>query len=463
MDNFWELEKHGDAPALIDDTGDSCTYAELAQAADRLVAGLGTGKKLVFLLGDNSPGSCIGYLACLRSGHVPLLLNPATDAPLLDDLVRVYRPDFFWKEGVVPGGCNEAGFGLHPGPGGGGMLHAELALLLTTSGSTGSQKLVRLSLRNLAANAASIVEYLELGPDERPITVLPMNYTYGLSIINSHLAAGARILLTNEAVVRKEFWNFFRDGQATSLAGVPYTYDIYRRLGLQKMDLPSLRTMTQAGGKLPADRVEEFAGWAASRGIRFFVMYGQTEATARMSYLPPERVLEKCASVGIAIPGGRFSILDTADNEITVPGVDGELVYHGENVSLGYAETRADLAKGDENGGMLKTGDIARYDDESYVYITGRLKRFIKLTGNRIGLDEVEQLLKKGGVEAVCGGRDNLLCVAVHAEADKTLAETLLADSMKIHHTMMKVLVVDGIPRNDSGKVRYQALFEEHL
>jgi acyl-coenzyme A synthetase/AMP-(fatty) acid ligase len=112
---------------------------------------------------------------------------------------------------------------------------------------------------------------------------------------------------------------------------------------------------------------------------------------------------------------------------------------------------------------MLKTGDIARYDDESYVYITGRLKRFIKLTGNRIGLDEVEQLLKKGGVEAVCGGRDNLLCVAVHAEADKTLAETLLADSMKIHHTMMKVLVVDGIPRNDSGKVRYQALFEEHL
>jgi len=225
-------------------------------------------------------------------------------------------------------------------------------LLLTTSGSTGSPKLVRLSAKNLQSNAAAIAEYLGLTREERAITVLPMNYTYGLSVINSHLHSGARILLTNAPVIQKPFWEFFHLQEATSLVGVPYTYAMYHRMGLFKMELPSLRYMTQAGGKLPAAMVKEFAQWARTRGIRFFVMYGQTEATARMSYLPPDRVIEKTASVGVAIPGGRFSILDANNREITQSGVDGELVYRGPNVSLGYAESRADLEKEDENNGL---------------------------------------------------------------------------------------------------------------
>lgn len=457
---FWDLEQFGDAPAVIRPDLSIVSYRTLAAEADRFAERLGNGKKLLFALVNNNQESLTAYLACLRSGHVPLLLASNIAPELLELLRNIYQPDFLWQPGV--GGEYEL---LSLSPTCRNRLHSDLTLLLSTSGSTGSPKLVRLSGKNLNSNADSIVEYLHLTADERGITVLPMNYTYGLSVINSHLAVGAAILLTMETVIQKQFWDFFRAAKGTSLVGVPYTYMIYRRAGVfSKLELPSLRYMTQAGGKLPAEDVTKVASWCHAHEVEFYVMYGQTEATARMSYLPPAKTLEKSASVGIAIPGGRFEIIDEKGGTITEPDKVGELVYYGPNVSLGYAENAPDLSRGNDNGGRLATGDMAKYDADHFVYITGRLKRFIKMTGNRIGLDDVERALKKHGIDAVCGGRDDLLCVALPRKEDREeTVGTLLSSEFKLHYSMYRIKHVDAIPRNDSGKILYTKLFEEYL
>lgn len=459
MPAFWELKKYCDSPALVQDDGIALTYRQVSDRADTFAKRLGSGKKLVFILCANNIESCVGYLGCLRSKHLPLLLNAAIDETLLARLIKVYRPDYLWKPSAADGTYQLSVVSTAPRP----EINRDLALLMTTSGSTGSPKMVRLSYRNLDSNAEAITEYLQLSPKERAITVLPINYSYGLSVINSHLRAGARILLTNEPVIQKTFWSFFKEQHATSLVGVPYTYSMYSRLGIMKMELPSLRIMTQAGGRLPDNEVRLFAEWALNCGINFYVMYGQTEATARISYLPPENAIDKSASVGIAIPGGRFSIIDMDGNEIKESGIKGELVYYGPNVSLGYAQVLEDLRKGDENKGVLKTGDIAQYDDERYIYITGRLKRFIKIAGNRVGLDEVETLLQASLIESVCGGHDNLLCIAIWRVSEKEEVKTILEDVMGLHCTMYRIIVVDSIPRNGSGKILYHLLFKDVL
>lgn len=450
---FWDLEHFAAAVAVELPDGRQITYGELSRQADRFAAQLPVKRSLVFLLVGNHLDSLAAYLGCLRHGHVPLLLMDNIEESLLALLQETYSPNAIWS----------ASGGLRLQHADTVALAPELALLLSTSGSTGSPKLVRLSAENLNANADSIVDYLHLTAQEKAITVLPMSYTYGLSVLNSHLAVGATILLTDMTVIQREFWDFFTRSGGTSLVGVPYTYMIYRRAGVfSKLALPTLRYMTQAGGKLPAEDVFKVASWCQEHQIKFFVMYGQTEATARMSYLPPDKTLEKSASVGIAIPGGRFAIEDEQHCEITASGQDGELVYYGPNVSLGYAERQSDLALPDQNQGRLSTGDVARWDDAGYVYITGRLKRFIKMTGNRIGLDDVEQRLRARGFDAVCGGKDDLLAVAL-TSGDPAEVVQAISEELKIHHSMVKVIVVSEIPRSDSGKIQYSKLFEEIL
>lgn len=447
---FWDLERFSAATAVELPDGQRISYRDLAVRADQFAALLPHKRSLIFLLVGNQLDSLAAYLGCLRHSHVPLLLAENIDENLLALLFETYQPNAVWS----PVG----GFQLrHTDT---VTMSPELTLLLSTSGSTGSPKLVRLSAKNLNSNADSIVDYLHLTATEKAITVLPMNYTYGLSVINSHLAVGATLLLTEYPLLQREFWDFFKRAGGTSLVGVPYTYMIYRRAGVfTKLELPTLRYMTQAGGKLPADDVSKVAGWCEAHNVKFFVMYGQTEATARMSYLPPERTLEKSASVGIAIPGGRFAIVDERQHEITASGRDGELIYYGPNVSLGYAETQSDLALPDQNHGRLSTGDIAQWDDDNYVYITGRLKRFIKMTGNRIGLDDVERRLKARGIDAVCGGKDDLLAAAL-TSGDPAPIVQIITEEFKIHYSMIKVIAVAEIPRNESGKIQYSKLFE---
>lgn len=456
-------------PLAINPNGERFTGADLNIATDTL-ASVVASRGLVFALCTNTFGSLCGYLSFLKSRVVPVMLDASMDRDLLGRLVNTYRPDYIWipqtetQNELFSTWAVKAelySYRLLENPvRERHELHPDLALLLTTSGSTGSPKFVRLTYDNLQANAVSIAEYLDITAAERPITSLPMHYSYGLSVINSHLLRDATILLTPRSILEAEFWTFFREQEATSLAGVPYTYQMLKRLRIQRMELPTLRTLTQAGGKLGAELVREFAEWAQNTGRKFVVMYGQTEATARMSYLPADKAVEKSASIGIAVPGGKFTIIDTEGEEITGPDRAGELVYRGPNVSMGYAETVEDLAIGDQNGGVLHTGDVAQLDADGYLYIVGRLKRFVKIFGNRINLDQAEQIAKLFFAECACTGVDDKLTIHMTDSSQGDAMRSHMAGKLGLHPSAICIHIVSEIPKNSSGKVQYAQLQE---
>ena len=464
---MFDLNRYKLNIAVITDKGERLSYEELAAAAKTFADAI-PHKGLLFCLCENRIGSFVGYVACMEH-HIPIvLLDGSKDLSVLKNLMGIYQPEYIWAEtakvGEIGGETiyNYASYSLQKmqyeveaeKP----EINPELALCLTTSGSTGSPKFVRLSANNVLANAESIAEYLEIDENERPVTILPSYYSYGVSVINSHLIKGATVLLTEGTVAQREFWNFMKEYKATSIAGVPYTYEMLKMLRFFRMDLPYLKTMTQAGGKLNKDIAKEYIEFAQSKGKRFFVMYGQTEATARMSYLPLEHALDKYASIGIAIPRGKFSLIDVNGNAIEEPDVDGELVYEGPNVSLGYAECRADLAKGDENHGVLHTGDVARRDADCYYYITGRMKRFVKVWGNRCNLDATEQLVKAITTSCACVGVDDKITIFVTQAGLEDEIIKLLVTKTGFNNCAFEVRVIDSIPVKSSGKIDYQVM-----
>jgi long-chain acyl-CoA synthetase len=468
MSLFTELaDKYGDNIAIFSNEGVTLSYNNLESFSNRIIDKMQK-RSLIFCLCENTIGSFCGYFSFIKNRIVPLMLDATINKELLDNLIDIYEPNYLWVNNSLLKAYpdkitefSEFNYSLVLLSKKKVKLEDELALLLTTSGSTGSPKLVRLCYENIKVNAESIAEYLQITNSERPVTSLPMSYSYGLSVINSHLINGATILLTDKSIAQKEFWAFIKEQKATSMAGVPYTYEMLKRLRFFRMNLPHLKTLTQAGGKLSPDLVKEFVNYATQTGRKFFVMYGQTEATARMSYLPFHRAAEKYSSMGIAIPGGKFSLINEKGNEIEVPDADGELIYTGKNVSYGYAECRDDLSKGDENMGVLHTGDIARRDAEGFYYITGRMKRFIKIYGNRVNLDASEQIVKTITPDCACVGRDDKMLVYVTDESLCTKVKDLLVKITGINNLAFEVRAILEIPKNDSGKVQYAKLKNE--
>lgn len=464
----WE---YSDRPALVMESGEVVTYGQLREQVRRYARSLPS-RALVFLVGQNDRTTLFAYLACLEVGAVPLLLGRDLSAASFEQLYSVYRPshlflpkdyafvkdsfetvDFFDDCSLVAVSRTEAP-----------ALHPELCVLMATSGSTGSPKLVRLSRANLVANARSIVAYLGIGKDDRAITSLPFNYSYGLSVINSHLNAGASLAVTNRSLIDRLFWQQMATQHVTSMAGVPYSYDMMLRLGFERMDLPSLRTMTQAGGRMDIARKLKVHDICRARNIRFYSMYGQTEATARIAYLQPDDLERKPGSIGSAIPGGRLWIEDEDGNPVDSPDALGELVYSGPNVALGYATCREDLARGDDWHGQLRTGDLARRDEEGFFFVEGRKHRFLKIFGVRVSLDSVEAWFQNRGLVAAAHGRDDLLRVSVEAgeEADLRSLAQMIAREMSIHPTALKLIPVPALPRLSSGKVDYPCLSTMH-
>lgn len=469
MTDLFDLKKKAkDAAAIRSDAGRLVTYGELSAVVQQ-IAGYFDHAGIVLCLCENTPGAAAGYLGALAAGVLPLLLGADLGAEQRTAFLSGYRPNWIWaplakREELALDGIHPVfslwDYGLW-------KMHEDIlrfqeksGLLLATSGSTGNPKLVRLSRNNLRANAESIMEYLHLDETERPITTLPMQYSYGLSVIHSHLLAGACILMTKYSVVQQEFWDFLEKEQATSFSGVPYTYQILKKLKIFQTAIPSLKQMTQAGGKLPEELQKEIAHWARAQGVKFYVMYGQTEATARMGYLPPDLCEEKTGSIGIAIPGGQFWLIDEKGNRITNPNCVGELMYRGPNVGLGYADCLADLTKGDEWNGTLATGDFAEFDTDGCYYITGRKQRFIKLYGIRINLDACEAYLREQfpWCEIACHGNDEQLLLVVTDPMLTNTAVQALADYLQISPRGIQGRYRKELPKTDSGKIKYGSL-----
>ncbi|WP_284574528.1 AMP-binding protein [Streptomyces sp. 2P-4] len=449
------LAAHHDRTAVITADG-PVTYRELAARVEATADRLGPARRLVLVVGANTVEALVVHLAALSAGH-PVLLVPGDHPEAVQSLIDAYDPDVV----AHPDGGQWALDERRPVSA--HDLHPDLALLLSTSGSTGSPKLVRLSHGNLQANAESIAEYLGIRDTDRAATTLPMHYCYGLSVIHSHLLRGAALILTDLSVADSCFWELFRSARGTTFAGVPYTFDLLDRVGFASMDLPHLRYVTQAGGRLAPDRVRHYAALGRAAGWELFAMYGQTEATARMAYLPPDLAETHPGAAGVPIPGGSFRLEPLPD----WPEEDtGELVYTGPNVMLGYARTPDDLALG-RTTEELHTGDIARRTPEGMYEIVGRRSRFVKILGLRIDPAQVEAMLARHGVTALCTGDDTALSVAAvgagaagaHA-SDARRIRNLVTSECGLPARAVRVHVLADLPRLPTGKPDYRAVRE---
>lgn len=453
-----------EAVAAIDSSGNNLKYGELLSFSDSLKELLPK-RTLLFLLTENNVGGIAWSIGCMNAAEVPLILNAHTEEGLLQNLFDIYQPPYLcvptamagkWKYEVV---AEYYGYTLLRTGMSECLMHEDLSHLLPTSGSTGSPKLVRHKYGNIEAAALNISTFFELTDKERPLLVLPLYYTMGLSVVFCHLYVGATVLITNLNMTDKAFWDFMKGQQATSFTGVPYSFEIMNLMRFFRMDLPDLTLLTQGGGKMPRPLNLKFAEYCRDTGRRWIATYGQSEGTARMAYLPPEYAISKCGSIGRAVPNGELSLIDGDGVVIETPNTEGEMCYRGKNVTMGYARKREDLLLGDERHGFMRTGDLAYRDADGCYYIVGRIGRFLKLYGMRIGLDECEQIIKaKYPIECACVGTDEKMTVYITKPEFAVLVKERLVDKTKLVASAFEIKVVNSIPKNEAGKILYSKL-----
>lgn len=445
---FWQnLEKFGQSIALTE--GERCiSYQQLADNCIAYSALLGSAKQLIFLKVTNNIDGVIAYLASLQGQHSVMLLDPDISQHKLDRLIAEFSPNYLIDGREI----QHLNTKLH-------KLDDRLALLLSTSGSTGSAKHVALSFDNIQANTSSISAYLPIRADDNTVSTLPLFYSYGLSVINSHLLCGANIVFTPYSFVNREFWQLCENAKISSFAAVPHSYSMLIRLRFTSMKLPHLRYFTQAGGKLPKAISLALATYADAQQKLFYIMYGQTEATARMAFLDPSKALSKPESIGQAIPHGHFELRDESGNNIGAKNQQAELFYTGPNVMLGYAENIQQLTAFNEIK-WLATGDIGYCDEDGDLFLTGRKKRIVKVFGQRVSLDEVERLVFEQGIENICCGVDDKLLIALQCSGDSSSIKSFLSKQLALHSSVFKMINLDKLPLTSNGKKDYVKVLE---
>ena len=449
--------------AAIDSNGDKLTYASIAQLSQQISAIIPQ-RTLCFLLVENNVGGIVWTMSMLESRQlVPLILNVKTEVGLYQQLLDTYQPTYicapthhFFEGQVID---TQFGYTLTKVSDNICSIHSDLSHLLPTSGSTGSPKLVRHKYENIEAAGLNISTFFELKETDRPLMVLPLYYTMGLSMVFSHLRVGATVLITGLSMTDINFWKFLKEQQATSFTGVPYSFQILNLMRFFRMDLPHLELLTQGGGKMPTDLNTKFAEYCRDKGKRWIATYGQSECTARMAYLPAKWAFDKVGSIGIAVPNGELSLIDTEGKLITTPNTEGEMCYRGKNVTMGYAREQADLALGDERNGYIRTGDLAYFDEDGCYYIVGRMGRFLKLFGMRVGLDECEQIVQtECGIECACVGTDEKMIVYITNADKQNNVKDILVQKTHIVATSFEVRIIADIPKNEAGKKLYSKL-----
>lgn len=432
----------------------------LAVALDRLPPGI------VLLPLPAHLDAVLRYLASLRAGRPVLPLDPALPPASVADLAGRFGPAAVVGVGAgdpPPGyrrvddellGAVWVRLGDEPVP-----AHPDLAVLLATSGSTGQPRLVRLARTGLGRHSAAIADALRIDPGHVGVTALPLFYTYGLSVLHSHLAAGAGVVVVDGGLLAEPFWSAVRRYGVTTVAGVPHHFRMLERLRWRPDDQPSLRWLTVSGGRMPEDLALRTHTPLQRRGGGLFVMYGQTEAGSRITVLPPERLADKPGSVGVPVPGTTVA-LRTADGvETTAPDLPGEVVCRGPGVMMGYAEDAASLAQGDGYGGVLRTGDLGRFDRDGYLWLNGRANRLAKVFGVRVDLDAVEHALTALCTPAAVGLDDTVRIWCEHVDPARRgeLVERVVR-LCDVHPRGLELCVVERLPRLASGKVDYHAI-----
>ena len=463
---FDNLEKFSNNTAIITQSAEEINYREIIKKSDKIFKDI-KNRSLIFLICNNNLETILGYYGLLKKNCVVALIDSKINKFFLEKLIKNYAPEYIF----LPKKLNDLNISyssvslfnnyqlLKINKKIDYSINDQLALLINTSGSTGSPKFVRHSYENISNNIDSVLDYIKLDSNNKSITSMPFSYTYGLSTVNIHLYIGGSIVMTEKNILEKDFWNLFHKHKVDNLNGVPYTYKILEKLKFYNFNLSSLKFMTQAGGHLDEETSLKFLRIFEKNKIKFFKMYGQTEASPRMSYVPHNKLKEKINSIGIPVKGGKFEIVNNEKKVIQKPNETGDLVYKGKNVCLGYATSYKDLVKEDENKGILETGDLAKRDNDNYFYLVGRRKRFIKAFGYRINLDDIESILISKGYECACKGNDEKIEIFLSDEkCNQKDIQDYIFKMTNIHNSAIDVKIIKKIPRNSSGKIDYEEL-----
>ena len=425
-------------------------------------------KKLVLLICKNNFESIMIYLYCLYNKNPVILLDETTKSKFLNNIITKYKPAYLYvtkKKNLINKNYrsiysneefnllalqNQINY----------RVNNDLAVLISTSGSTGTPKMVKLSYKNLDSNALSISKYLNITKDNISITTLSFSYSYGLSVINTHLLKGAKIILNEFSMLEKKFWERVKKNKVDSFACVPYNIELLIKINFFNKKYSSLKYLTIAGGALNLNSWKYII--QNKKKLKIFVMYGQSEASPRISYLPHQMFEKKIGSIGIPIPSGNLYIKKMKKIELANNNEIGELIYRGENVFLGYANSYKSLIKSDCQNGVLKTGDIAYVDRDGYFFLYGRIKRIAKIFGSRINLDDIERMLLLKNLKAACISNDQKLFIFIQKLKKYDYVDsTFISRLVNIPSRFIELLKIDKFPLNKNKKLDYSKLKKE--
>lgn len=459
---FNNLNNYRNRPICTDaDSGKSIFYNDISNEIKKIQFFIEK-RCLVFLICSNTISFLSIYLALMRIKVVPLLLNEKIHISLLNKLIKIYQPNFVFapKNIKMKTKCcfyNEFydiyknSFPFHE-------IDKRIALLISTSGSTGSKKNVVCSYENIFFISHSISKYLKISSADRPIMTLPTSYVYGLSVINSHLYKFATIYFTSKSLINLDFWKRIKKYKISAFATVPFQLDILNRIQFEKFDLNYLKYITVAGGKASISILKKIYKIFDSKNIKLIPMYGQAEATSRITYLSSEYLPEKIGSIGKAIPGGKLFLIDKKKKLIKKSKKIGQLVYRGKNIMLKYANSYKDLIKIHNVQKELYTGDLAYKDKNGFYYLVGRISRQIKFFGNRVNLDEVEAILFEHGIDCRCVGKENKIAIFYKNSNLKYKILQKISSVLNINAAYVKLFRIDKFFLNSNIKTNYTKL-----
>jgi long-chain acyl-CoA synthetase len=463
--NFYNnLKNFKNNTALVINGKEKITYEDLIFEAEKFVSNIAEERSLIFILIDNDLESIVALIGSELNNSVIMLINPNINISALNKLINLYKPDYIFlsKEKNMETNDFELIFSY-------GVyellksikffskkINKKLLFLQTTSGSTGSPKNVKLSYENLKSNTDSIINDLKISKNDIAITTLPPSYVYGLSIINTHLKVGAKIVLNKFSVLEKKFWNMLVFNKVNNFGAVPYIYEILIKIGLKEEFFKNLKYTTVAGGHLDNNLKLSLLKFYEKVGVKLITMYGAAEATSRMSILSPKYSQKKIGSIGVPISNGKIYIEDENKKIITKPYQRGELIFEGKNVFMGYANSFYDLYKQEENNYILKTGDIGYFDKDHFFYIVGKKNRYIKIIGNRISLDELQKIIYEFGYKNVCcQNLKDTLDIFINVENVEDKIQSYVAKYLSLNKSLIKINYLKSFPMTKNNKIDY--------
>ena len=465
---MWDFSRYKNRIALLNCNNEKIYYQDLIIYSKQIAKKIRE-KTLTLILVDNSLTSAICYISLLNKKRPMLILNQNISNKFLNNIIKKYEPEniclsnksylkknyknyksnFKFREFQFLKSKSEDNF----------KVKHDIGLLVSTSGSTGSVKCVRQTYDNLNSNTLAIIKYLKLNETNTTITTLPLSYTFGMSIINTHLKVGSKILVTKKSLFEKKFWKVFKNNNINTIYGVPFTFEILDKLNFFLINNSNLKLIAQAGGKISENLQKKIGNYSKKYNKIFYVMYGQAEATTRISYLPYKNVLKKIGSIGVPIDGGRMSLVNN-NKIVRKKNSIGEIVYEGKNVCMGYASGKSDINKNDEWNGKIFTGDLAKQDNDGYYFIVGRKKRFTKIYGKNINLDEIENLIKlkfdTSDSAVISKGNKIVIYTSVKKLIKKIFIYITKVFDLNINS--FEVIFLKKIPKLSNGKNNYNFL-----